>query len=67
MDGPHGEGRKQMLLCRHCIEEIKSKGDYLLIGEMLHTIEESEAEGIKCEWCEEYDDLYEVIAHDSLY
>ena len=56
-----------MLLCRHCIEEIKSKGDYLLIGEMLHTIEESEAEGIKCEWCEEYDDLYEVIAHDSLY
>lgn len=56
-----------MYLCRHCIEAIRSRGDFLLVGEMVYTIEEAEEMEITCEWCDEHDDLYEVEAHDSLY
>ena len=56
-----------MLMCRHCIEAIRSRGDYIMTGEMVYSAEECEEMGITCEWCGEYDDLYEVVAHDSLY
>lgn len=56
-----------MLLCKHCIEAIRSHGEFLLVGEMVHDIDDAEEMEITCEWCNEYDDLYEVVAHDSLY
>ena len=50
-----------MLLCKHCIEELKSRGEVVFVNwDMVYSAEEAEEMGIKCEWCDEYDDLYEV-------
>lgn len=47
-----------MKLCIRCIAAIKSR-EPLYVGPLLITAEESEQENIPCEWCGEYDDLYE--------
>lgn len=56
-----------MLLCRYCIEEIRSRGGFVLVGEMKYTQEESEEMDIPCEWDGEYDDLYDCPVVDGLY
>ena len=43
-----------MYLCKYCIEEIKSRGEKVLVGE-IHSVDEE----IKCMLCEEIDDVYE--------
>ena len=49
-----------MLLCSHCIEELKSRGEVVYVNyDIAYTVEESEEMDITCEWCNEYDDLYE--------
>lgn len=50
-----------MKICKHCMEEMKSRGEvvYVNYDEMM-SIEEAEEMEIACEWCGEYDDLYEV-------
>lgn len=47
------------LLCQHCIEAIRSRGERLVVLGYAMSMEEAEEEGIVCEWCEEADDLYE--------
>ena len=47
--------------CEHCIEELKSRGEKVLVGDQVYTIEEAEEEQKACEWCGEYDDLYECL------
>lgn len=50
-----------MKLCRHCIEELKSRGEVIFVNyDSVIDAEESEEMDIECEWCGEYDDLYEV-------
>lgn len=49
-----------MLLCKHCIQAIRSRGEELYVGDMEYDIDEAEEEGITCDWCDEYDDLYGV-------
>lgn len=49
-----------MLLCKYCIEELKSRGEAVYISDMVLTAEEAEEENTPCEWCNEHDDLYEV-------
>ena len=50
-----------MLLCEHCIEELRSRGEVVYVNyDMKYSIEEAEEMNIECEWCGEYDDLYEV-------
>ena len=45
----------KMLLCGHCIEAIRSRGEKLLVGDIIDTDEKS-----VCDWCDETDDeLYE--------
>ena len=48
-----------ILLCDHCIEAIRSRGEKLFVGGEFtdHEIDEE----AKCEWCEEEDTVYEVI------
>ena len=53
------ENQKPILLCRHCISAIRSRGEPLYVGSMVMDAEESEETGTPCEWCGEYDDLYE--------
>lgn len=51
--------KSPMVLCRHCIEEIKSRGEKLMIADdYCCTLEESEEENQPCEWCGEYDELW---------
>jgi DNA-directed RNA polymerase subunit RPC12/RpoP len=45
-----------MYLCEYCIAEIKSRGEKIYVGE-LH----SSDKGIKCEFCDEIDDVYECV------
>lgn len=48
-----------MVLCKHCIEELKSRGESLMIADSyLCTMEESEEENQPCEWCDEFDELW---------
>lgn len=56
-----------MLMCEHCIEEIRSRGDYVVVGEMKYSAEEAEEMDIKCDWCDEYEDLYDCPIVDGLY
>ena len=45
-------------LCARCIRAIQSR-EPLFAGPMILSAEEAEEENIPCEWCGEYDDLYE--------
>ena len=47
-----------MKLCEHCIRAIQSR-EPLSVGELILTADEAEEEDVKCEWCGEYDELYE--------
>lgn len=56
-----------MLLCRHCMEELASRGEHYLTTDLpRYTMEDAEEMEVNCEWCEEVDDLYEVILDDYL-
>ncbi len=60
-----------MILCEHCIEAIRSRGEKLFVGEAIYQdidYDEEKEEWIsddgktilECEWCEEVDPtLYE--------
>ena len=55
----------KMLLCEYCIEEMRSRGEQLLINyDSEITFEDAEEMGITCEWCDETDALYEVFVLD---
>jgi len=47
------------LLCNYCIESIRSHGEPVYKGELKYDYEESVLENVKCEHCNEHDDLYE--------
>ena len=49
-----------MLMCPYCIEEAKSRGEKLFIGYQEMDFETSMETDTPCEWCDEYDELYEV-------
>lgn len=49
-----------MLMCEHCIEELRSRGELVGVYEMRYTADECEENDVVCEWCEEADDLYTV-------
>ena len=49
---------RKLTLCRHCIAAIRSR-EPLRVGELVLTLEESEERNEPCQWCGEYDDLYE--------
>ena len=46
--------RKKLCVCQYCIEEIKSHGEKIFIGDIV-------TEEKTCEWCDEEDDeLHEI-------
>jgi hypothetical protein len=47
-----------MKLCEHCIRAIQSR-EPLYVGPMVLSAEEAEEENTPCEWCGEFDDLYD--------
>ena len=49
-----------MLMCEYCQQEVKSHGEKIFVGYRKMTFEESMETDTPCEWCDEYDDLYEV-------
>lgn len=48
------------VLCRNCIDAIKSRGEKIYVGPLFLGAEEVEEMGGACEWCGEIDDLYET-------
>lgn len=44
------------LLCKNCIDAIKTRGELIYVGPLVSDIDEDE---LICEWCEEPDTLYE--------
>ena len=48
-----------MLLCRHCIEAMRSHGEDIYKGKMVVDAVEAEATDTTCDFCDEPDDLYE--------
>lgn len=48
-----------MLLCRYCIDAIKSRGEIVYVGSEYTDYEPDEE--VKCEWCEEEDTVYDCI------
>jgi len=49
-----------MLMCRYCIEEAKSRGEKVYVGDLEMYFEQSMEDDIPCECCDEYDDLFNV-------
>lgn len=47
-----------MLLCDHCIRALRSRGEVIYVGNCI-PVEEAKENLTPCEWCGEYDDLYE--------
>ena len=47
--------------CQNCIDYLKTQGYRLFVGNLIIEAEEAEEENKPCEWCEEFNDLYEVI------
>lgn len=52
------ENPNSILLCQHCISAIRSRGEEVFVGDLEKDAEESEETNTPCEWCGEYDDLY---------
>ena len=52
------ERRRSMKLCEHCIRGIQNH-EPLYVGPMVVSAEEAEEENTPCEWCGEFDDLYD--------
>lgn len=49
----------RILLCEHCIEAIRSRGELVKVCEPnFVTAEECEEHNITCDWCGEIDDLH---------
>lgn len=53
-----------MLMCGYCIQEAKSRGERLFIGDLKVNFDDSVEDNIPCDCCDEYDDLYEVKFSD---
>lgn len=53
------ENENRILLCQHCIEAIRSHGEPVYVGDFAMDVEESEETNTPCEWCGEYDELYD--------
>lgn len=53
-----------MLLCRNCINEIRSRGELIQVLEPCYiSIEDCEEFETVCEWCGEADDLHLCNVH----
>lgn len=59
---------KPWILCKHCIDAIKSRGEKIYVGSLVERDIEMIgkdrciSDGMKCEWCDEEDDeLYECL------
>lgn len=48
-------------ICDKCIMAIRSRGEKILVGDLIYDYDESEAENKPCEWCGEYGDIYETF------
>ena len=55
-----------MKLCEHCIRGIRSR-EPLYVGPMVVSAEEAEEENTPCEWCGEFEDLYECEKDVHIY
>ena len=53
------ESENHILLCQHCIEAIRSHGEPVYVGDFAMDVEESEETNTPCEWCGEFDELYD--------
>ena len=53
------ENPNSILLCQHCISAIRSRGEEVFVGDLEKDAEESEETNMPCEWCGEYNDLYD--------
>ena len=52
---------KTTILCKYCIDAIKSRAEKVFVGEQLSYFEDDETP-VKCEWCEEYyGEMYECL------
>lgn len=47
------------LICKRCIESIKSRGEPIWVGPLAKDMDEAEEENVTCELCEETDNLYD--------
>lgn len=57
-----------ILLCEHCIEAIRSRGEIVGIVEPNYvTAEDCEEFETVCEWCGEIDDLHKCEFKGELY
>jgi hypothetical protein len=55
-----------MLLCKHCIEAIESRGEKIIYDHCSYIeTEEAEEMELKCEWCYEVDTLYKCQILDD--
>lgn len=52
---------RDMLLCEHCVAAIKSRGEQMMVNPEYIDMLEAEENDLKCEWCDDVTDLYEVI------
>lgn len=50
--------KEKWLLCRRCIDAIKSRGEIVYVGPQAYDCTYDDEEKV-CEWCEEEDDLFE--------
>lgn len=49
------------ILCKNCIDAIKSRGEKIFVGDVVNGFD-YEDEPTKCEWCDEEDvELYECV------
>lgn len=55
--------KNRMCLCSYCIQAIKSHGEKLAVGDYLMDEVESEEENTPCEFCGEFDELYECFVY----
>lgn len=49
----------EIYYCDKCIESLKSFGQEFYVGEMIYDYDESAENGITCEHCGEFGNLYE--------
>lgn len=51
-----------MMLCPHCMAALESRGEMEgAFRRWAMDAEESENTNTPCEWCDEFDDLYQVV------
>ena len=54
------EDNTKACYCRKCVNYLRTQGYKIFVGDVILEYDEAIENNKRCDWCDEFDDLYEV-------